>query len=254
MKIVRAAGAARAVATLAAGAAAALLGAGQARAQLTAAEQTVLLAQHNADRSQVALGQVAGQPAAANMQQLVWDPAVAQTAQSWANGCNFSHNPNRGNTGENLALLSGVPLSPAALQQAVGLWFAENSGYTYGPVSASDLSHGHYTQVVWATSGSLGCGATFCPTVVNGPSNSTFVVCNYAPPGNFIGQTPYTQGPSCSQCPAGLGGCNNGLCAVPPPPVPAVPTVALPVLALLLGATALARFRRAGASAPGGHR
>jgi hypothetical protein len=54
-----------------------------ARAQLTPGDQMVLLNEHNALRSEVALGQLAGQPPAANMARLVWDDGIAQTAQAW---------------------------------------------------------------------------------------------------------------------------------------------------------------------------
>ena len=48
----------------------------------------------------------------------------------------------------------------------------------------SPQSCGHYTQVVWANTLSVGCGVAVCPT-------GTIVVCNYAPPGNYVGEKPY---------------------------------------------------------------
>jgi hypothetical protein len=205
-----------------------------ARAQLSPDNQALLFNLHNQLRSQVALGQVAGQPPAANMARLVWDSGLAQTAQSWTDQCNFMHNPNlAGNAGENI-FFDAAPLSASALQLGVNLWFAENSGYTFGPVSTTDLSHGHYTQVIWANTLRIGCGATFCPNLANGAPNSTFLVCDYAPPGNFIGQTPYISGPSCTQCPSGLGSCTSGLCVSPQLMVPALSGRAVWLLAILL--------------------
>jgi hypothetical protein len=218
---------------------ASLAGAGAARAQLTPDQQLQLLDHHNQLRSEVALGQLAGQPAAANMARLVWDPNIAQTAQNWANQCNFSHNPNRGFTGENLFLGPSTPLN-----EGVDLWFGENTSYTFGPFSNDNLgTAGHYTQVVWAATTSIGCGAAVCPSL----GGAFFLVCDYAPPGNFIGQTPYMTGTSCTQCPAGLGRCTQGLCTVPVSEVPAVPARTLVIIALLLLAAGIAvpRVRRA---------
>ncbi|XP_022973601.1 basic form of pathogenesis-related protein 1-like [Cucurbita maxima] len=44
---------------------------------------------------------------------------------------------------------------------------------------------GHYTQMVWWSSVRLGCARMRCK------ANSQFVVCNYDPPGNYIGKKPY---------------------------------------------------------------
>jgi hypothetical protein len=132
------------------------------------------------------------------------------------------------------------------LQQGVDLWFSENSTYTYG---TTDTTHLHYTQVVWANTRTLGCGATFCPMVGSLP-NATLVVCNYAPPGNFIGQAPYASGAACTQCPSDLATWGSGLCAAAVASVPALPSPALYLLSLLLfaAAAALARWRLVGSS------
>ena len=72
-------------------------------------------------------------------------------------------------------------------------WANEAPNYNYANNTCADVC-GHYTQVVWRDSTTLGCGVTQCN--VNSPfgagfPNWTFVVCNYAPPGNFTGQRPY---------------------------------------------------------------
>ena len=50
----------------------------------------------------------------------------------------------------------------------------------------------HYTQIVWRSSVGLGCAQQRCTT--NSPFGNGewfFVVCNYDPAGNFVGQRPY---------------------------------------------------------------
>ncbi|KAF7842861.1 Cysteine-rich secretory protein, allergen V5/Tpx-1-related [Senna tora] len=44
----------------------------------------------------------------------------------------------------------------------------------------------HYTQVVWLDSVHIGCAEVKCDN-----NADTFIICNYDPPGNFDGQTPY---------------------------------------------------------------
>lgn len=41
------------------------------------------------------MGQIPGQPAAANMQEMHWDDELAVKAQQWANECTFQHDPSR---------------------------------------------------------------------------------------------------------------------------------------------------------------
>jgi hypothetical protein len=43
---------------------------------------------------------------------------------------------------------------------------------------------GHYTQVVWKTTTEIGCG------MATGSAND-YLVCQYSPGGNVIGQAPY---------------------------------------------------------------
>ncbi|NET40232.1 MAG: hypothetical protein F6K19_51255 [Cyanothece sp. SIO1E1] len=43
----------------------------------------------------------------------------------------------------------------------------------------------HYTQVVWRRTNKLGCG------IADHRRLGKIVVCNYDPPGNFLGQRPY---------------------------------------------------------------
>jgi len=67
---------------------------------------------------------------------------------------------------------------------------------------------GHYTQVVWAETTSVGCGYAICNGRDLVPSwtgdNAGYLVCQYSPPGNFVNRAPYMNGsPAASACPDG---------------------------------------------------
>lgn len=162
--------------TTAAVSAAAIAAATEAAQGITepAAPFTGILKQHNQWRAKVGVAP------------LKWSDTVAQAAQAWAddlkanNNCNLIHNPNR-KYGENIGAGSGR-LTPAAI---VGLWAAESVDYDYASNSCSPgRVCGHYTQVVWARSTEVGCGAASC-------GGMSVWVCNYNPMGNYIGQKPY---------------------------------------------------------------
>jgi len=66
------------------------------------------------------------------------------------------------------------------------MWTDEESQYNPSNPQAS-----HYTQVVWKDSTELGCAITTCaPGKIFDSSfgSSTFVVCEYNPPGNVGGE------------------------------------------------------------------
>lgn len=56
---------------------------------------------------------------------------------------------------------------------------------------------GHFSQLVWADTDKVGCGATHT-RMVNG---SLLYTCNYGPNGNYIRGQMYKQGFACSDCP-----------------------------------------------------
>jgi hypothetical protein len=133
---------------------------------------------------------------------LAWDPIAAQVAQAYASQCNFQHNPDRngqydalggtGGVGENIA--AGAPTQ--SVDGAVGSWVGEQQYYDHASNScASGQECGHYTQVVWTDTTGVGCAKVSCTT--NSPFGSfasgqwDFSVCDYSPPGNVVGQSPY---------------------------------------------------------------
>lgn len=139
---------------------------------------------HNAVRAAV---QPAASPA---LPDVAWDDSVATTAQAYANGCRFQHSGASG-LGENIYASTGTGApTPTAVTQS---WAGEAAQYDYASNACRSGACGHYTQIVWRSSVGLGCGTATCTQ--NSPFGSSgtwyFVVCNYRPAGNFVGQRPY---------------------------------------------------------------
>ena len=88
-----------------------------------------------------------------------------------------------GPTGENLA--SGYPNASAS----VITWGQERTRYNFGKAEFSTET-GHFTQLVWKVTTSVGCGRTECDGGQSGGKGNApgwFVVCEYFPAGNVIG-------------------------------------------------------------------
>jgi len=122
---------------------------------------------------------------------LVWSDRLGLVAQKWADSLmtrgRFEHTPNSA-LGENLFELqgtgSGVAASPA---QVVADWATEARDYDYAANSCRDVC-GHYTQLVWRETKSLGCA------VARGGGGAGWRevwVCEYDPPGNWQGRRPW---------------------------------------------------------------
>ena len=120
---------------------------------------------------------------------LQWSDKIAAYSQKWANylrnknGCRMKHRAGRfkiKNYGENLAFASNRQMNS---YYAVKLWYDEIKYYNYKKNSCSKVC-GHYTQLVWKTSKLVGCAIAYC-------KNSEVWVCNYDPPGNYVGKRPY---------------------------------------------------------------
>ncbi|KAE8681939.1 Pathoproteinsis-related protein 1 [Hibiscus syriacus] len=147
---------------------------------------TLILPSHAQDSPQDYLNAHNEARSAVNVGPMTWDETVAGFARDYANqriaDCNLVHSGGGGQYGENLAG-SSVDLSGT---DAVRLWVDERADYDYNSNScAPEKVCGHYTQVVWRDSVRLGCAKVRCN------NGGTFIGCNYAPPGNFIGQKPY---------------------------------------------------------------
>lgn len=115
---------------------------------------------------------------------LTWSSELAAVAEDWArrlaaDGCGLQHRSD-GRYGENLYAVYGTSASP---QEVVDSWVSEAADYNYKKNRCKGVC-GHYTQVVWRASQRLGCASARC-------SEGEVWVCNYDPPGNFVGERPY---------------------------------------------------------------
>lgn len=203
--------------------------AGHAAADVSPDQQTAVLNAHNTVRRNVAAAETQRLGMTVSIPDLTWNTAAAAVAQAWANNLlatnTFAHNPNLPNLGENIYMESGSDPATSGVR-AVQSWASEAMSYTWDTNSCT-AECGHYTQIVWAATTSVGCGEA-----TNG--TDTYWVCDYAPPGNFDGQRPYEP----------AGGAAPGTPTTPPNPAPPAPPVPPPpaTAASLTGSWTVADF------------
>eukprot|EP00931_Biecheleriopsis_adriatica_P020339 TRINITY_DN13626_c0_g1_i2.p1 TRINITY_DN13626_c0_g1~~TRINITY_DN13626_c0_g1_i2.p1 ORF type:complete len:2325 (-),score=316.51 TRINITY_DN13626_c0_g1_i2:28-7002(-) len=114
-----------------------------------------------------------------------WDAAVARNADAWASTCagQYGHSPHTRPDGTNayaLEPMSGenVAVGSKSPEKAVELWYNEITDPGFTPGRSPDLQPGtgHYTAMMWADTGTLGCAQKPCP----GGSPAPVHVCHYA--------------------------------------------------------------------------
>jgi len=179
--------------------------------------QQMLLDKHNYYRSLVASGNTPGYPAATNIESLVWDPALASVAQTYAEKCIWTHNADRKTqfyqrgdhsmwydssdigVGENLYAFGPGSYDPNSIIWGVGAWYNEYPNWSYGtsgtypsPCATGQVC-GHFTQLIWGNSRYVGCGVNYCANGLVGWTTDpvSIVVCDYYPVGNYGGRTIY---------------------------------------------------------------
>lgn len=132
---------------------------------------------------------------------VTWNDTLSIIAQRYSAGCHFAHSGTPG-LGENLAM--GYP----DISSAVDGWGSERVNYSWSAPGFSEAT-GHFTQLVWKSTRSTGCGATDC----NGRNGvgGWLVVCEYWPQGNVIASSSGTSSSSSSSGPkTNQGGAGGG--------------------------------------------
>ncbi|MBU0945145.1 MAG: hypothetical protein KJ804_11110 [Proteobacteria bacterium] len=114
-----------------------------------------------------------------NVPPVTWSATVAASAQAYANTCPSAHS--NAVYGENLAWATYEMGESAVVQ----MWYDEEPLYDYYDPGFSSET-GHFTQIVWRGTTEIGCGAaTGCGN--DWPWMPNVWVCQYNPPGNYIG-------------------------------------------------------------------
>jgi len=146
---------------------------------LTQAQQDEFIRVHNKYRAEVGSAP------------LTWNEDLAKYALAWGNhlasiGCDMEHRPYSGEWaqkyGENLYWCSGKTGTPT---DAVTGWGNEKKDYNGKVISNATMVAGHYTQMIWSNTTQVGCAIVKCD------GNQYIIVCNYNPPGNYVGESPY---------------------------------------------------------------
>lgn len=128
-----------------------------------------------------------------NASNLVWNETLTRYAKNWAEGCKWQHS--HGPYGENLAF--GYPNASAA----VSAWGDEGRLYDFKKPTGFSEETGHFTQLVWRATTDVGCAAIDCAygndtdnrkrgdTGSYTRAQGWYVVCEYSPPGNVMGNS-----------------------------------------------------------------
>lgn len=104
-----------------------------------------------------------------NASPLIWNDTLADYAASHASGCIFAHT--HGPYGENLA--AGY----SSIEAALDSWGNERDHYNYANGDFS-MSTGHFTQLVWKDTTSVGCGRVYCNKA---GTPGWYLMCEYHP-------------------------------------------------------------------------
>lgn len=114
---------------------------------------------------------------------LQWSADLAIHAQEWAHRLlatgKFEHRES-GGYGENIFMTQGRQWTAA---EVVNRWASEAKNYNHATNQCQGVC-GHYTQIVWRDTTQMGCG-------IARSSRREIWVCNYNPPGNFVGERPF---------------------------------------------------------------
>ncbi|CAH1407368.1 unnamed protein product [Nezara viridula] len=163
----------------------------EAKSMLSCNDKTTILDLHNKHRDLVAGGKT-NLAEARDMWVLQWDENLANEAQEYANKCIYKHDAGKQEgTGENIAWKASYKNNVASVKELIAQWYDEIQYYNYLDLSNIKRT-GHFTQMIWADTKYIGCGVVFYEDGTSSKTPyQTMLVCNYQPPGNYVGEIPY---------------------------------------------------------------
>lgn len=184
--------------------------------KLNAAQAEESIKAHNLFRSR--------EPAT-NMLKVKWNDEMASVAQAWADKCLWEHGmlyDCAGNRiGQNLFVEASAGGYPTMnLTYSIEAWNNERNDFNWDTQKCTPGKLcGHWTQLAGAKSNEVGCAYNLCPTMTVAGSvwkNALYIVCDYTPPGNVIGEPIYLKGSTCSNCASVITGqgskCESNMC------------------------------------------
>lgn len=131
---------------------------------------------------------------------LTWDDKLASIAASIAGTCVWKHNVTAGGGGYGQNIAAGSTSANISSVITDGWYNGEVNAFNglYGqasPSTANFESWGHFSQVVWKDTTTVGCATVDCTNQAGGLQNldcplcaQIFTVCNYGPPGNYANE------------------------------------------------------------------
>ncbi|SMQ52401.1 unnamed protein product [Zymoseptoria tritici ST99CH_1A5] len=106
---------------------------------------------------------------------VTWNDTLADFADDYVKGCIWKHSG--GPYGENLA--SGYETTALAIDA----WGDEEHLYNWAKQKFSEGA-GHFTQLVWSNTTTVGCGVVNCTEEGKGNVQGRYLICEYWPRGN----------------------------------------------------------------------
>ena len=111
---------------------------------------------------------------------VLWNASLAQAAQGWADTIarqdRLAHSAL--GYGENVAMMSA---GSDPVSTAISMWYSEGARYDYSS-PGTDSATWHFTQLVWLSTARIGAGVSVSA------SGRAYVVMEFDPPGNFLGE------------------------------------------------------------------
>ncbi|EFJ46548.1 hypothetical protein VOLCADRAFT_92972 [Volvox carteri f. nagariensis] len=130
---------------------------------------------------------------------LTWDNGLALESAAWAfklaqRGCAKDHDYSVV-VGENIFTVTELPPPDKTCTPAVHGWYSEISEYNFTTSAPFTVNHddgvGHFTQLVWRATTTMGCGTAVVSMMLElftgyrAKGGCKVVVCRYLPPGNI---------------------------------------------------------------------